>query len=325
MIELTEGLGPQNPGDGPLLRRLRLHQSWYRATVLRRPRWGSTRGVAPRELGSVLSREDGVAGLNFVSQSAFDLYRARHAAGWGVDPRCAVHMTSSQALTINLFGLLGEEEAWLIECLNTWLGRSDLNAVLRVEIEFAPQKRSEHLNDQTRIDVLVMATGGKGQELIAIEVKYADRFNSRRVDIETERYRNLAKHSGLWTDPCGVLGDDRLNQLARVHALATSYSRSLGISQPVSLIVATHGRDASAQEIVDLYGAQVNGPLVTHVALRSVCASVLDAAPWGRRDTAEALWERYGCETGSEGVSRVLAEMRAESRRQLTRSGDRVA
>ncbi|WP_374113599.1 hypothetical protein [Microbacterium sp. zg.B48] len=66
---MDHDLGPQNAGDGPLLRRVRRHQSWYRAEVLGLPRWGTTRGRSPRELGSVLSDEDAAAGLNFRSPS----------------------------------------------------------------------------------------------------------------------------------------------------------------------------------------------------------------------------------------------------------------
>lgn len=82
-------LGPQNPGDGPLIRRVRLHQSWYRAAVLGLSRWGSTRGRSAKELGSVLTDGDVAAGLNFGSPSAFRLYKTRHSEGWGIDPRCS--------------------------------------------------------------------------------------------------------------------------------------------------------------------------------------------------------------------------------------------
>ena len=100
--EAENGLGPQNPGDGPLLRRRRLHQSRYRATVLKLPHWGATVGRSPRPLGSVLADEDAAEGRNFGSLGARDLYTSRHAAGWGIDPRCSTYMTSSQALMINL-------------------------------------------------------------------------------------------------------------------------------------------------------------------------------------------------------------------------------
>lgn len=324
-MKMIETLGPQNPGDGPLLRRLRLHQSWYRAEVLKLSRWGTTRGRAAKELGSVLSEQDVAAGLNFTSPAAFQLYQARRAEGWGVDPRCTAYMTSSQALTINLVGLLGQDEAWFVDCLNTWLGRSDLRHIARTELEFAPVRRSLHLSDQTRIDVLVVATGDSGPEVIAVEIKYADRFNSRRVDISTPPYHDLARSSGLWTEPSRALTDPRVNQLARVHALATSYARSLGVARPVSLVAVAHEADAAAQEVVSAYAACVNGPLVTLASLRAVCASAVETAPVSQQHSAERFHARYGCEAGSDDVAQELAEARLALPRRGDRSGGRVA
>jgi hypothetical protein len=245
----------------------------------------------------VLCEQDAAAGLNFGTPSALELYRTRHAAGWGIDPRCAAYMTSSQALTINLFGLLTEEETWLLECLNTWLGRSDLWHVAALELEFAPARRSLHLNDQTRIDALIVAAGDCGTEVIAVEVKYADRFNSRHVDIATPPYHDLARRSGLWTSPSQVLTDCRVNQLARIHALATSYGLSLDIGAPASLLVLAHELDTIAGDVTDEYQSCVNGPLVHRASLRSALTCAVIAAPSRHRGAAQDLHLRYGPES----------------------------
>ncbi|MET7769086.1 hypothetical protein [Nocardia sp. NPDC005366] len=299
-MKSEHGLGPQNPGDGPLLRRLRLHQSWYRAVVLGLPSWGSTNGISARPLGSILCEKDSAAGLNFSSPKALELYRNRHAAGWGIDPRCSAYMTSSQALSINLFGLLEEEAGWLLRCLSVWLERPDLKVIKMCELEFAPARRSLHLNDQTRIDALIIAHGDRGPEAIAIEVKYADRFNSRRVNIATAPYRDLASRSGLWTEPSWALSERRVNQLARIHALATSYAMSLDIAVPVTLLVLTHDLDTSAAQVVGEYQRYVSGPLVRRVSISEACNLVVDSAPPHCRGMAQNLLLRYGSEAASD-------------------------
>lgn len=306
-MESEQFLGPQNTGDGPLLRRVRLHQSWYRAEVLRLRRWGETKGRSPRQLGSVLTDADAAAGLNFTSPAAVDLFNARHAAGWGIDPRCRSYMTSSQALTLNLFGLLSQSETWLLECLNTWLGRSDLNHIEALELEFAPARRSLHLNDQTRIDALIVVTGDCGAEVVAVEVKYADRFNSRHVDISTPSYHQLARRSGLWSEPSQVLTDRRVNQLARIHALATSHGLALDIDVPASLLVLAHELDTVASTVVDKYMTCVTGPLVRRTSLRSACASIIAAAPSHQRAMARNLQLRYGAESESASYAASVA------------------
>ena len=249
----------------------------------------------------MLSDPDAAAGLNFISAAAIDLYDTRREAGWGIDPRCASHMTSSQALTINLFGVLRQHDGWLLECLNTWLGRSDLSCIEAVELEFAPPRRSLHLNDQTRIDALIVAVGQSGAEVVAIEVKYADRFNSRLVDIATPSYQELARRSGLWREPRLVLTDRRVNQLARIHALATSHGLSAGMSAPASLVVLAHELDDVASDVVDEYKRCVTGSLVHRVTLKDMCASVVSAAPTQYDAVAQNLQLRYGAELESVG------------------------
>lgn len=300
-------LGPQNPGDGPLLRRVRLHQSWYRAAILGLPRWGTTKGHSPRQLGSVLTDQDAAAGLNFGSPAAVDLYNTRHAAGWGIHPRCSTYMTSSQALTLNLFGLLSQHETWLLACLNTWLGRSDLSHVESLELEFAPARRSLHLNDQTRIDALVVVSGGCGTEVVAVEVKYADRFNSRLVNISTPSYHKLARRSGLWPEPSQVLSNRRLNQLVRIHALATSHGLAIDVGVPASLLVLAHELDTTAGTVVDEYKRCVAGPLVHHASLRSACELIVAAAPSNQRTIAQDLQLRYATESASACYAQPVA------------------
>lgn len=196
---------------------------------------------------------------------------------------------------------------WGSMALNARLRRSDLRRIKGVELEFAPARRSLHLNDQTRIDALIVAAGDSGTEVIAVEVKYADRFNSRLVDISTTPYRGLAERAGLWADAAEVLGRRRVNQLARVHALAASYSLSLGVSAPASLVVLSHAMDASAVDVVEEYRPLVNGPLVHHATLREACRSVVDAAPPRHGNAARDLELRYGSEDGSAGIARSVA------------------
>lgn len=92
------------------MRRTRFHQSWYRAHALGLRRWGAAPGPRGGPLGSVLHEEDAATGANFTSDSAKRLFLNRHSEGWGVDStRCLRLLTSSQALTFNLFGPLVED------------------------------------------------------------------------------------------------------------------------------------------------------------------------------------------------------------------------
>lgn len=257
-IASRENLGPQRLEDAPFARRVRFHQSWYRVVVLGRDAFGNAPGRAARPLGSALAPVDAAAGLNFMSFSARSLYESRRLTGWGVDPtRCTSLMTSSQAMMFNLFGPLAADRRWLLRTLAILLSRSDLVEIVVIELEFAPTHRSEHLGDQTRIDMLLAVRSGAGQEVLAIELKYMDRFSSRRVDTSREPYRRIARDANLWSDPTSVLGKHTFNQLVRVHALAVSVGLGWGSHAPITFLTIGHRADAKTWSVLDAYRRQL--------------------------------------------------------------------
>lgn len=268
------------------MRRTRFHQSWYRARFLGLPRWGSTPGAQGSPLGSVLHPDDAAAGHNFTSSAAREMFEARRMQGWGVDPvRCTNLLTSSQALTLNLFGPLAAEPASFINLLNVVTGRSDVLGVEDVRVEFAPRRRSEHLNDMTRLDVLVYAKTAEGLLPVVFEVKYADRFNSRKTPTTTDPYMALAHASGIWSSD-HVLGEQRFNQLLRCHALAASVGAIEGAVLLPVLVVIHHAADTATACLVDDYRDHVSDASL--VQRTNLCEFV---AAMG--STADGLRERY--------------------------------
>lgn len=256
-------LGPQLPGESGLSRRIRFHQSWYRLAVLGRPEYGALEGPRPRPLGSVLSADDAQRGYNFVSSGVFDLYRERRKEGWGVDPvRCLKYMTSSQALTLNIAGVLASDSKWLVAVFSLLLGRTDILALQRCSVEFAPSRPSDHLGDKTRVDLLVELETTDGLDVVVIEVKLADRFNSRHVEVwKNGRYRDLAKTTGMWRTADPRLRARSVNQLLRCHALGASMLGSATAkSRPPTLAIIYHPDDLRVTEAVAPYLSVLQNP-----------------------------------------------------------------
>lgn len=268
--------------------------------------YGTTPGKAPRALGSILTDVDALAGHNFTSGASRRLYGRRRAAGWGVDPvRCTKYLTSSQALTLNLLGPLEESPRWAARTLGLLLRRPDYLRVDRIWVEFAPQRRSAYLNDMTRVDALLELRTASGSELLAIETKYADRFNSRRVDIDKQPYRDLGAQVALWKDPDESLRSAHLNQLVRCHALAAAVAKDLVGRTPVpSVLVLHHCDDAASRLLVDTYIDQVADPTLVraHSLDEFVDALTLSATTSWQRKTARALELRYVAESESEAA-----------------------
>jgi hypothetical protein len=263
MVETSEArgddmlarIGPQIPREVGLPRRARFHQSWYRAAVLQRE-YGVLDGSG-RSLGSVLTHEDGRAGWNFTTPGAHRLYRLRRMAGWGVEPgRCERYLTSSQALTLNLFGLLGTEGGWLADVLAEVLRRDDIAAVIDTEIEYALPSPSRFLGDKSRVDALIRIATGAGPLCLVVEVKYLDRFNSRKLDLRgNEAYSRLAEASGIWDITQEGFYASAVNQLVRCHAVGASIQQAAGIPSMPILLLLHHPDDRSALSIAAKYRA----------------------------------------------------------------------
>ena len=177
-LQGDQGIGPQYGRDNRLAARIRFHQSWYRARVLGLP-WGT--GPMPhskRELGSMLTREDGAAGRNFLSPELFELGQARIAEKTGtVDEfRLRHNMLSSQPMCFNLFGYL---ELNLDLATRTFAALdSDVAQVTDVRMEYAPEPAADYLADRTAFDAFIAYErkgGGKG--FFGIETKLTEKFS----------------------------------------------------------------------------------------------------------------------------------------------------
>lgn len=302
-------------GDQPRLsepkhaRRARFHQSWYRAVQLGVPGWGKT--PMGRPLGSILPVAAAAAGRNFTSPEAEAMFVKRRTLGWGVDPiRMTSHMTSSQALLMNLLGPLADDPDWLLEVLRVVLARPDLTEVLDVEVEFAPPKRSRYLGDMTRVDAFVKLAAEDGVEGLVLELKYTDRFSSRRLPLsESPRYRDLAESTDLWKFPDHAFSDGSVSQLLRCHALgARTLEVDLEATLPVTLLLVHHPLDLEAGAVLDEYRRQLTNPdLATRVDLDCLLQTALASAPgikqtqgirelelrYLRHDESEALWHEH--------------------------------
>jgi hypothetical protein len=193
--------------------------------------------------------------LNFHSAASKTLFDQRRAEGWGIDPvRTQAYLTSSQALTLNLFAPLIASPTWILATLNAVLpAGSALTSVDTVDVEYFSRYPSEALGDRTTIDVVVHARRGARPVVIAIETKLGDRFNSRQVNVG-HAYKRV---SDLWRSP-DTPRERLTSQLARVHALAEHMSRSMySGAEPSHLLLLHHGDDPAVPTVFDAYSSAV--------------------------------------------------------------------
>jgi hypothetical protein len=239
-------LGPQYTQDNLLARRMRKHQSWYRANVLNLP-YGT--GPGPNDTsfyGNMLTRVDGEAGQNFLLPEIFVVVRDRIAQGNGVVEtyRLLHNMLSSQPMCFNLFGLLVRDHGLARTLLQT-LVPERISDVTRVDIEWSPKPPSDYLNDHTAFDAFIEYRTLDGQQIgLGIETKLSEPFSQQVYDkLEYRRWMQTPDSPWL-SSSWNKVQDVGHNQLWREHLLAVAmHTRPGSTYSQVRLMLVHHPED----------------------------------------------------------------------------------
>jgi hypothetical protein len=221
---INPDIGPQYTRDNLLTSRLRKHQSWYRANELTLP-YGT--GPGPNDtsfFGNMLTRHDGEAGRNFLTQEIYEVVLDRIAQGSGVVEKYRLlhNMLSSQPMCFNLFGPLVRDYDLAKNLLATLVPEKVLE-VTWVEIEWAPQPAKNYLNDRTAFDAFIEYRTEDGQlSGLGIETKLTEPF-SRKVYDRPEYRRWMQLPDSPWSpDSWNKVQAIEYNQLWRDHLLAVA-------------------------------------------------------------------------------------------------------
>ena len=216
-------IGPQYKGDDEFSRRMRWHQSWYRAHVLRVPYGTGPFPWSQTPYGNMLTEDSAARGLNFLSADIFELAKQRVATRTRAigEFRLMRNMLSSQPMCFNLFGPLAQNHDRATEMVRALWG-AHLKRVTNLEIEWAPQPAGEYLNDQTAFDVFIEFEDNGGKVgFIGIEVKLREPFSQDHYDKPTYR-RWMTPESPWRVESHDAVADIQHNQLWRDHLLAWS-------------------------------------------------------------------------------------------------------
>ncbi len=219
-----DSIGPQYEKDNLFTARMRFHQSWYRANVLNLP-WGTGPGPeSSRELGNMLTGESATKGLNFLTPEIFTVAKRRIDETRGtVDVYRLLHnMLSSQPMCFNLFGPMVTDHDLATRVFGLILPQ-EVEKVINVAIEFAPEPECEYLNDRTAFDAFVEFVRPDGQRgFVGIETKLTEPFSQTHYD-RPEYRRWVEQPNSPWPQENWCRLDNVLyNQLWRDHLLTVA-------------------------------------------------------------------------------------------------------
>ena len=181
-------LGKRYNKDADFKKKARLHQSRYRANVLK---------VDCDEYGNMIFEEDGQRGLTFYPD--FDILEAVHKRyGKKYNKQLYSNLLRSEHIPFNLFIPLRYDLEFAKKVLNDLLSNS-IERITRIEIEYAPSPKEKYLDDRTSFDTYIEYTHIDGNlGILGIEIKYTEKGYPLTLNSD-EHKKILNRSSKYWS------------------------------------------------------------------------------------------------------------------------------
>ncbi len=274
-------IGPQSSSDNnKFAKQMRLHQSWYRARILKVPYGTGPVGNSRTKYGNMLTEaaESNWAGSNFLTPGIFKLAKERIEPTKkriklvdkdeyplvdeypGVDDfRLLRNMLSSQPMCFNLFGELALDLDLATKLVRKLWG-AHIERVTRIGFECRPgpghDVKAEYLDDRTAFDAFIeYETKSEEMGFIGIETKLTDSFSPSGHD--GEKYRRWMRPDSPWRDGASdKVAKEEYNQIWRDHLLAWSLLKHHHSKYKEGcLTVVYHSKDQDCKDTIGGYRA----------------------------------------------------------------------
>ncbi len=218
-------LGKQSSSDrNELVKRMRFHQSWWRAFVLAEDEGSHPMPQKKGEsIGSSINKGD-LSHSNFLSENAIKaaeetLNDRDRSSDKGLikEDRLFNNLLSSQPLCFNFFGELKYNLPLATLLLKQFY--PDIVEVTSVLFEYAPNAAQN--NDNSAHDIAIEFTGPDNKKgLIGLECKYTEPFSPREYD--KPEYGEIYEQSKAFTAPYKECIKSHYNQLFRNQLIVES-------------------------------------------------------------------------------------------------------
>jgi len=238
-------IGNQYRPDDKFKAAARLHQSKYRAEVLR---------VDYEEYGNRLNDEDAQMLLNYYDKlNSRAVLRNRYPS---YSKKRDADLLRSEHIPFNLLAPLETNQTKAIEIIKRAFG-IDCVAVNLVEIEYAPTPRDYYLKDGTSFDTYIEVTASTREKIgIGIEVKYTEqeyrigKTENTNVEDHESTYWKTARASHCFNNPDDkIFGSDALRQIWRNHLLGLSMIEHEDIDKFYSITLFPNGNEHFHEKI----------------------------------------------------------------------------
>lgn len=228
---MTMDIGPQYKLDNPFKAAARLHQSNYRAGVLK---------VDYLEYGNRLTEVDGRTLLNYYNGLGVkEALRERYPV---YSQKRDADLLRSEHIPFNMLAPLASRPTLMQLVLSEAFGL-ELSQPFQMKLEWAPSPAEEYLGDMTSFDAYIQGRDANGELVgLGIEVKYTElgyrigASEAKRMRDGESTYWVTTRESGLFVrGGWGKLAEDDLRQIWRNHLLGLAMVRRKDIGKFVSV------------------------------------------------------------------------------------------
>lgn len=256
-------IGPQSESDNDFVAHFRLHQSEYRARILKEDYgFGPTKNSKNR-FGNILVLGE-KTGSNFISEAAF-----RFAKQKVLDKQINKYLTideyrlfnnmlSSMPMCFNMFSdlremLVTEKDNALKIVKELFIEIPWIHELTYVDVEFIPIPITDYTNDKSAFDALLLVKDDAGKAgLISIETKYTDILGENRAS-DSDIKNDLVKKGKFFKQAlCDELMQNGYKQIHRNFLLTYAYAKKNRFKYFANVILSPKSDILSEKEIQEM-------------------------------------------------------------------------
>ena len=241
-------VGPQYPEDDSFKSKARLHQSKYRAFILKK---------CFDQYGNRLKNKDAKNLLNYYEK--LNCRAAKKERFQKFSKLRDADMLRSEHIPFNMIAPLRIiDKSDSIKIINK-VFELNLNSITKILMEYAPKKtkKEQYLRDGTSFDAYLEGENNNGQLIgVGIEIKYTERAYSigksekLRIRDSNSTYWVTAKNSEMFINPSNkIFGSNNLRQIWRNHLLGLKMVERKDVDEFYSITLYPAGNEHFNHEI----------------------------------------------------------------------------
>ena len=255
--------GPQCESDTSFAKKHRLHQSKYRAEILKENFGNGPTINSKNKYGNMLINGE-KSGRNFVSPAAY-----RYALQRTIDKninydltidtyRLFNNMMSSMPMCFNMFSdlrelLITDKESCSEICRSLFREIDWISTVEYIGVEFIPTPTEKYTNDKTAFDAVIIVKDDKNNKgLISIETKYTDLLGSNSSKNISKKNKIIEKYKLFNSETTKKLKETGYKQIYRNYLLTFSYAKFNKFKHFCNIIISPSEDELSKEEILEL-------------------------------------------------------------------------